>query len=880
MRPDYLTISGWGPYKDQVEIDFSRFRGQGLFLITGATGAGKTTIFDALTYALYGALSGQMREKGSVRSDFASGDVATFVELTMTHGGQEYRINRNPEYLRPKKRKAGKEEFTREKENATLYLPDGRVIAGTKEVNAKIQEILVLDYQQFKQISMIAQGEFSRLLTASPKEKMGIFREIFGTGVYDKFTQNLRTKATELYMQAAEQKHKLEEAVRLLLGTEEPDELKRLTETDNWNYEDIRTCLEQWQTELEKQFRERGLLYEKLDVQTHALTKLLAEQQEIKRKLQQWEELCKELDDLNSQKEKIAGMEQRLQRARDAAFVEAAETELRNLRMQEQKNRQQAEELAKETMCLKTEKESLQIFAVYGTEIEECLTWEEALKQSKRQLAEYSTKIKDRQQALERERKAYLYLETERDEIRNRYEEADKAYKHAAIGIAAQLLVQGEPCPVCGSKDHPSPAKRSEGVLSEDALRQLKETLSQKEQNLMTRHGQVTALQGELRGLEEQDKQLRLNDAKDAETYTLRRKELEEKGISLSELNKDKLRERMQRCERIGGLLQSKEQEKQKLTEVLEENAAQTAAGTETFKRALGEYGFADEQEYRQAAVPRQELTALEQEINSYKETLSGTVNLKEHLELEIKGAQPSDVEETERRLEEAKLSKEQTRKEQEKQRSLADTVKKALSSMRDKQEKLGKLNQEYGYVKDLENLASGNNSKKLVFEQYVLAGYFEEILRAANLRFLHMTGGRYEMSRVEEVGDGRIKDNLEIQVMDYYTGKQRSVRTLSGGESFKASLSLALGLSDVIQAMSGGIRVDVLFVDEGFGALDGESLDQACETLQGLTEQNRMIGIISHVQELRERLDHQIIVEKTSAGSSVKMVDRFCIGL
>ena len=177
----------------------------------------------------------------------------------------------------------------------------------------------------------------------------------------------------------------------------------------------------------------------------------------------------------------------------------------------------------------------------------------------------------------------------------------------------------------------------------------------------------------------------------------------------------------------------------------------------------------------------------------------------------------------------------------------------------------------EYGYVKELENMAVGNNAKRLVFEQYVLAGYFEEILRAANLRFNKMTSGRYEMSRVNEVGDGRIKDNLEIQVLDNYTGRYRSVRTLSGGETFKASLCLALGMSDVIQSMNGGVRVDTLFVDEGFGALDDESLEQACSALTGLAGKNCLIGIISHVPQLRERIGAQLVIEKTGSGSLIR---------
>ena len=216
MKPEKLTLSGWGPYKDRVEIDFTGLEGRGLFLIAGATGAGKTTIFDAITYALYGDMSGGMRDKNSVRSDFADEDTPTFVELAMRHGGEEYRIVRNPEYMRPKKKKRGKSAFTKEKENAVLYLPDGRIIEGSGEVSRKIQEILVLDYRQFKQISMIAQGEFSKLLTASPTEKIRIFREIFSTSVYDGFAKELKERSGELLRRVMECRNKMDENVHML----------------------------------------------------------------------------------------------------------------------------------------------------------------------------------------------------------------------------------------------------------------------------------------------------------------------------------------------------------------------------------------------------------------------------------------------------------------------------------------------------------------------------------------------------------------------------------------------------------------------------------------------------------------------------------------
>ena len=218
MIPQKLVICGWGPYKNRIEVDFTAFENRGIFLITGATGAGKTTIFDAISYALYGALSGETRDKdrNNVRSDFAEAETPTYVELEMTHAGKTYRIHRNPEYMRPKKRSGGESAYTKEKENAILYLPEEKVIEGVKEVNTYMRALLALDFSQFKQLSMIAQGEFARLLTASPKDKTKIFREIFGTGIYERFTANLSARAKKYYIIIAEQKNKLEEDLRLL----------------------------------------------------------------------------------------------------------------------------------------------------------------------------------------------------------------------------------------------------------------------------------------------------------------------------------------------------------------------------------------------------------------------------------------------------------------------------------------------------------------------------------------------------------------------------------------------------------------------------------------------------------------------------------------
>jgi len=877
MRPDRLVISAWGPYKDRAEIDFRDFQGEGLFLITGATGAGKTTIFDAITYALYGALSGQMREKGTVRSDFAAGDVPAFVELTMTHCGKEYRILRNPEYLRPKKKKNGKSEWTKEKENAVLYLPEGQIIEGVREVGAKLSELLVLDYYQFKQISMLAQGEFSRMLTASAKEKISIFREIFGTGIYEKFTQILRGRASDLYVRAAEQKHKLEEDVKLLLSAVEENSaqgraLQELTEGEHWNYGAIQECLSGWQMGLQEQMQENALLYESLDNKTHELTEELAKGQEINRKLEQWNETCRKLQELLDKKEDYLEKEETLKRASLAAAAQTKEIIWQSFCDQAKRVERALADLEQEKQKLRSERERLQVYSVNREQIEAGLLLWEQVKKTESDLAQCHRQVCEMESRYQQEQRTYLALEMQRDETKRAYEEADRAYKHAVIGLAAKLLIPGSPCPVCGSKDHPQPAAPAEGILSEEQLHSLQKELEQKEQLLLSQQQRVVELQTRYHSLQQQEESLGTQLKHLELAYGEKESLLSEKQVVLGELTNAKLRELLQEFDRVSGLLQSKDQEWQKNTEQQKVLGLQIAQSRSVFEDALKEFDFQGEEAYHRSLLSVTERSELERQITQYKERVAGCINLKEHLEAETAGWQTVALEDTQTALQQARTQKEQTRELQEQTSSLADAVCRTLASMKDKQKILEKISEEYGYVKDLDNLASGNNRRKLVFEQYVLVGYFEEILRAANLRFSRMTGGRYEMWRMEEASDGRSKDSLEIEVMDYYTGKRRSVKTLSGGESFKASLSLALGLRDVIQATSGGIQVDAMFVDEGFGALDSESLDQACETLQSLAEPGQMIGIISHVQELRERIHRQILVEKTNQGSRIRV--------
>ena len=885
MRPIKLVLCGWGPYRDKVTIDFEAFEGQGLFLITGPTGAGKTTLFDAMTYALYGALSGEMRDKerGSVRSDFATEDTPTYVELVMEHGGQKYEIVRNPKYLRPKKRGKGSGGFVEEKENAVLKCADGTVIEGVKEVNEKLLNVLALDYSQFKQISMIAQGEFARLLTAPPKDKTRIFREIFGTGVYDRFTLSLGNRARKLYAQVMEQKHKLEEDIRVLtvgleasgFSQERKEQLMTLTQATYWNYAEVRSCMEAMEEEAWEEERKAKQAYEEAEKAVEHLTKRLTKWKEENRRVEQFQKVSKEREIFLGLSKEYAEKERLLIKAVNAGLAEVAQAKAQQSAQAVLKNREEQKILIAEREALTQEKRMLASAADRREQIEAALKVMAELESNISEQKQMEYNRKDREESFLEGQK--LYLEKEKRSIccQRKYEEGDRQQKLSAIGLAVSMLEEGEPCPVCGSVNHPAPAKVMEASVTKEELDVLKKQWDMALEDARKHHEKVIERKTQLKMLDENlDSLAKLIKEKEQILRKQRSKVVQEYlSMPSSFQAQNRFQKEMVRFHEIQTLLEEKERQLATLKAAEALGSQQEKDDALLFREALTQYGFRSKVEYERSKMTRQDRESLDKDIREFHRKEAANRELYEHLKASVKSTTVRDLATSEEELDRLRQLRKSALEGQKNWNRHLIEVRKTKQLMQSRQELMEEKEKEYGYVKDLENMACGNNSKKLVFEQYVLAGYFEEILRAANLRFRKMTSGRYEMSRVGQVGDGRVKDNLEIQVMDFYTGKFRSVRTLSGGESFKASLALALGMSDVIQAMSGGIRVDTLFIDEGFGALDSESLDQACETLMSLVEKNRLIGIISHVPELSERIDRQLVVERTPAGSTVKVV-------
>lgn len=748
MKPLKLEMCGIGPYKEKVFIDFEKAGKKGLFLITGPTGAGKTTIFDGIAFALFGDTSGTTREKDSLRSDFADEETDTYVVLNFKHKEKVYEIYRNPKYERPKKRGDG---FTEKKEDACLKCDGEQLISGATQVTEKIREIIGIDYHQFKQISMIAQGEFTDLLINSSKDRTKIFRDIFGTGIYEKIRIMLSVKANQLKAEVKTINSKLEDAVNEI-ELDDGDEVKG------------------------KSYYE---IIEKVKV---SLLKMEKSQEEIK----------DEINKIQTQQDVLISLRSDLNIIKELRIkIEKLENEIKKLMVDSDKLELEYNDIAKQYENIPN--------------IEQMLyKLNESLLENETYLGLIQEYIKENER-LKIRTNEYVLAEESELKAKIEFEEMDNILRRAAIGIAARNLVEGEPCPVCGSRIHPDIAEVSHEIPDESHVKKLKEKYERLSRVSKEKHALAVSSKESLEMIK-----INTSDIERLEEY----KEINRKI-------KNDIEENTKKCDNIRHTFNETKLSLERNRTVLEKSNENLI----NYKTEL------NEKIIRFDAYKDRDIYSELEEIKILRETKT---NLKEKLSNKISINQ------------------------------------KFLGLIADNLSKKDNLEDEYGIVSDLENIASGKNNRNLVFEQYVLSVYFDAILKAANQRLDKMTSGRYYLSRVKEAFSARSKDSLEIEVFDNYTGKLRSVKTLSGGEVFKAALSLAFGMSDVIQNFSGGVEINTLFIDEGFGALDAESLDQAIEALLGISSNERLIGIISHVQELKDRIKNQIVIEKTNSGSRI----------
>ncbi|MBQ8408648.1 MAG: SMC family ATPase [Clostridia bacterium] len=916
MRPLKLTMSAFGPYAGKTILDMSALGESGLYLITGDTGAGKTTLFDAIVYALYGEASGENREASMLRSKYADPDTPTEVELIFTYSDKTYTVRRNPEYERPKARGEG---ITRQLAGAELICPDGTVINKQRDVDAAIKRLLGIDRNQFLQIAMIAQGEFLKLLLSSTEERKKIFRQLFKTERYQLLQDKLKAEESALKNLCSTALFSMKQYICGIV-CKENDEIAPLLQKaklGELGLEEVLALAEDLIARYEKEYENVSLRISGIEEQLATVNANLGKAEEYEKakaslisansELEEKEKLLSEANlALEAERAKQPEKEQiELNFARISAelpqydehvrltdqyaALDKALTEKRALR--ENALRCEAE-LQDQIGRLKAENESL---ADAGAEKERLIREREQYENEKEKLSllykeitEYSNCVKKLEQYQEEYRKCTLKAEADN----HRYVCSNKAFLDEQAGILADSLRDGQPCPVCGATAHPNPAQKSNGAPSKEELELLKEACDMANEAMRQASERCSVMRDRVKTLQasaetkisEQFGNVSIDGAGD-----LIVNEGKKLHSDITDINKRLLEseKKLARKAQVDAALPESEKKLEAVQaelSALSSDIAGNASKSDEIKSQIDK--LASKLAFTDKNAAEKELLKLQNAKEAYAASLKAAESKYTRINTAVIALKASIIQ-LEKQLEnECNVNRE---KELEQKRLLlseksllmktADSLStmnavntSALADIKRTSRDLLVYEKQYASVKALADTAVGNvkGKEKVMLETYIQMNYFDRIIRRANTRLLVMSGGQYELKRRKNIGDNRSQSGLDLNVIDHYNGTERAVQTLSGGESFKASLSLALGLSDEIQSSAGGIRLDSMFVDEGFGSLDSESLEQAMKALNGLTEGKKLVGIISHVDTLKERIDKQLLVKKEKSGGSI----------
>lgn len=913
MKPLHLTMSAFGPYADKIEVPFERFGESGLYLVTGDTGAGKTTIFDAITFALYGESSGKVRDSSMLRSDYASPTQKTEVCLTFSYKGEIYKVERTPQYERAKARGDG---TTKEVASATLIYPDGKVLTGVKQVTTAITELIGIDSKQFAQIVMIAQGDFLELLLADTVKRSGIFRKIFNTEKIQLFQKNIKQQALEQKRNLDMQKESVMQYVsQIVCNTTELETLRDGAEI---------YTLKPLTDELEKSIKDDETAYNQSQINLDVIRKTL---EQLSSKLDKAKECEKTKKDYESAKQnldllklKIETLEQNLKNAQqnqpecDKLKSEIAKLEnempiytaLENAQIQVKNASVRQEKLKTEQTKLDLEQETLKKRL---SELENLINNSqnsavelEQLKNIKTSLDNRKNELYEMQTQYEKACKAYKdYQKIKKDfenanavynEVNSKFLNYEQLFFSEQAGILAKDLEENTPCPVCGSLHHPKPATLSNSAISQKQLEDAKK-LAETARNKMTQASEKAA---QIKSVYELAKE-----QMEKQAVKLFGENHDKIGVELQKANNDEQNKRLEcenkikECEKKLEDIKNYKNEQELKTKALNINeqnkqkcqadfvtcTAQLSSANAQLETLKNQTIYSSQILAKEALLNAQnKLDELQKQIETAQTALNNAneqkikyTTLVGTLSEQLEKMPEQDITALENKYNSLEIEQKQLDTEHKNRFNRISTNKSIYNKIKDGIAALEKQDKYCTMLKRLSDTANGEISgKKLTFENYILAFYFEQIVAAANERFYRMTSGQYKLVRRKDGINGRAQGGLELDVMDFYTGKVRNVRTLSGGESFKASLSLALGLSDVIQLGAGGVEIDAMFIDEGFGSLDAESLDTAMRILESLAGDNRQIGIISHVSELRNRIERKILVTRKRQGSDLKL--------
>ncbi|WP_079530071.1 AAA family ATPase [Halobacillus hunanensis] len=1034
MKALSLTMNAFGPYKTRQVIDFTELGEESIFLITGPTGAGKTTIFDAMCFALYGRASGTDRDQDTLRSHFSEPDETTFVDFHFRLRGKEYRIVRMPKQLKKKERGEGfKEEPTR----AELYMiqPHGPQLLASKikEVNEHIEQLLSLDYEQFRKMIMIPQGEFRKLISENSKEREEILQRIFRTHFYEELTDYFKQSSRSLQEEIEQFQWKIDQAVNRINWGEE--------KTADTKAEDPDHILNRLNNHLANQLQhknERTSQLASLMKETERAQELYYDAKTVEELFKEQEALQKEAAELADQHQYFHDIEQKIAAAEKALEVLPYEHQVKD--RQKELTDLKRDQQSKEQRKLEIEQSLKEVAASYEQEagnesyreqlkeqwkqssnmrenLDKLLTLDDKLKKCDEDLTREENKLKElkgskeeylklkqrfaEKAASEREITAERYHHKEQLDalirrkedvsslkkewkklldLRSRYQSlvqtfnekkakrksAQEKYEaaiedlkqHHAYHLASDLQDRAA-CPVCGSHEHPSLAAKPPGVLSGEEIDVLKEAFeehdkifqkdqeqlltikaegeSQKQlvnslittfddhiadrsrealdnyytevcEQLKSKEHKFHELDQQLITIQEAAKQLnQLEDkleqvvkAEDEHTqqyhflqqervhFSTRREEVKqaysfettdrEQMNQLVAAHEKQYREALQVWEmvhehfnKVDQMFKEAATQEAQVQQFVQKAESVLSDKEKEFNQTLDQFEFQSVEKYQHALLPKEEVRSLNEKLKEYQERKAVVLERNKEVSSRLTDQERPKLDELEQKWQYKKQQVQDKQREineleinYKQNKDAQNTMQSLLEQQRDKAK-------QYYDLAELANLAKGNNPLRLSLERYVLASYLDEILIQANIRLDQMTDHRYQLVRSQEIAKKGAQSGLDLEVIDHHTGQQRSVRTLSGGEGFKASLSLALGMADVVQSHAGGVQLDTLFIDEGFGTLDELSLEQAIDCLRGLQDGNRMLGIISHVSQLKEEIPAKLHIHSTHEGSTVE---------
>ena len=873
MRPLAVTMQAFGPYAGVQTLDFADLRGAGFFLITGPTGAGKTTVLDAMSFALYGDTSGGAESEGgrsgaAMRSDHADPGTLTRVVFDFSIGADLYRVERLPEQERPKLRGEG---TTTHPQEATMWRLrrgddgarsiDGAPLAtGWTKVKAKAEDVLGFRGEQFRQVVMLPQGRFQQLIEADSNEREQILRALFDTGHYAAIELALKDEAATLRRAAEKVITQRDEVLR---------------QAESAGADDLRERC----ARLSVEAQDAAQYADEAEAADKASQKLLAEGHDAATRLREHAAAAAQVVELAARDAEIELLGAELDAARRAAEVADVAREAGDAEAGLSIARDAAEAASSETAA------AAAALAAAAAALELEVSRAAAREHAAAEVPRLEAFVAGADELAEA-REALVTATAEASARRREAEAADAswaaarallagleaAWREAQAGLLARSLGDGLPCPVCGSTDHPSPAELTADVPAEDDVDAARAAVEAALERRDTARASLQRAEAALAGAE----------ALAGERAAGLPPELADPDVLEKALGEARRVERELRVAFERAQTSAHETEIAATgSEAARSAAAAALAGAETRAREAGarlaerlaQAGFSGEAERQNAHRDPSVIEQLEKLVSAHEQSALKAAERLRLAEQAAQGLEPPDLTRLETEAEACAATARNAREAAIGLRAGAEAAEKLLTRLDELAGEAAGFEARYAVVGRLADVANRRNARGLSFQSYVLGAFLDDVLVAASERLRTISKSRYALERTEERSGRKLAAGLGLLVYDAWTGVARPVTTLSGGEKFMAALSLALGLAEVVQAHAGGIRLETVFVDEGFGSLDDESLDLAISSLMSLNEGGRLVGIISHVSELSERIDARLEVSAGTSGSSARFV-------